>query len=265
MKMRFRNKVVWITGASSGIGEALAYAFSREGAHLILTARRRDRLEAVQNACTGEGKILLLPFDVTNYDCHATMVGAAIEHFGQVDILVNNAGVSQRSLALETDFSVDRRIMEVNYFSVISLTKTLLPYMIERGGGQIAVVSSLLGKFSTPLRSAYCASKHALHGYFDALRSEVYNQGIRITLICPGFVRTEVSIHALRGDGQEHGRMDDAIEKGMPAEVCARHILNALHKRKEEVYIARYEKIALHLKRFAPGLLSRLMRTIKVA
>jgi len=141
--MRFRNKVVWITGASSGIGEALAYAFAREGAHLILTARRRERLEAVRDACTGEGKRLLLPFDVTDYDCHPTMVGAAIEHFGQVDILVNNAGVSQRSLVLETDFSVDRRIMEVNYFSVVSLTKTVL-------------------------RSAYCASKHALHGYFDA-------------------------------------------------------------------------------------------------
>jgi len=238
--MRFRNKVVWITGASSGIGEALAYAFAREGAHLILTARRRERLEAVRDACTGEGKRLLLPFDVTDYDCHPTMVGAAIEHFGQVDILVNNAGVSQRSLVLETDFSVDRRIMEVNYFSVVSLTKTVL-------------------------RSAYCASKHALHGYFDALRAEVYDSNIHITLICPGFVRTEVSLHALRGDGQEHGRMDETIEKGMPAEVCARHILNALHKRKEEVYIARYEKIALYLKRFAPGLFSKLIRRAKVA
>jgi len=240
--MRFRNKVVWITGASSGIGEALAYAFAREGAHLILTARRRERLEAVRDACTGEGK-----------------------HFGQVDILVNNAGVSQRSLVLETDFSVDRRIMEVNYFSVVSLTKTVLPYMIERGGGQIAVVSSLLGKFSTPLRSAYCASKHALHGYFDALRAEVYDKNIHITLICPGFVRTEVSLHALRGDGQEHGQMDETIAKGMPAEVCARHILNALHKRKEEVSIARYEKIALYLKRFTPGLFSKLIRKAKVA
>jgi short-subunit dehydrogenase len=238
--MRFRNKVVWITGASSGIGEALAYAFSREGAHLILTARRRERLDAVRDACTGQGKILLLPFDVTDYDCHPTMVGAAIEHFGQVDILVNNAGVSQRSLVLETDFRVDRRIMEVNYFSVVSLTKTVL-------------------------RSAYCASKHALHGYFDALRAEVYDKNIFVTLICPGFVRTEVSLHALRGDGQEHGRMDDTIEHGMPAEVCARHILNALHKRKEEVYIARYEKVALYLKRFVPGLFSKLIRKAKVA
>ncbi|OYT72820.1 MAG: short chain dehydrogenase [Armatimonadetes bacterium JP3_11] len=263
--MRFRNKVVWITGASSGIGEALAYAFSREGAHLILTARRRDRLETVRNACTSEGKVLLLPFDVTDYDSHPRMVGAAIEHFGQVDLLINNAGISQRSLVLETDFSVDRRIMEVNYFSVISLTKTVLPYMIERGGGHIAVVSSLLGKFSTPRQSAYCASKHALHGYFDSLRSEVYDQGIRITLICPGFVRTEVSIHALRGDGQEHGQLDNRIARGMPAEVCARHIVNALYKRKEEVYIARYEKIALYLKRFAPGLLSKLMRKIKLS
>ncbi|MFN3690143.1 MAG: SDR family oxidoreductase [Fimbriimonadales bacterium] len=262
--MRFRNKVVWITGASSGIGEALAYAFSREGAHLILTARRRDRLEAVKSACGGDGKILLLPFDVTDYAFHPTAVAAAIEHFGQVDILINNAGISQRSLVLETDFSVVRRIMEVNYFSVISLTKTVLPYMIERGSGHIAVVSSLLGKFSTPRQSAYCASKHALHGYFDSLRTEVYDQGIRITLICPGFVRTEVSLHALRGDGQEYGVLDNRIAQGMPAAVCARHILNALHKGKEEVYIARYEKIALYLKRFAPGLLSKLMRRVKL-
>ncbi|MDW8106178.1 MAG: SDR family oxidoreductase [Armatimonadota bacterium] len=263
--MRFRNKVVWITGASSGIGEALAYAFAREGAHLILTARRRERLEAVRDACTGASKVVLLPFDVTDYECHSTMVAAAIEHFGQVDILVNNAGVSQRALALETHFSVDRRIMEVNFFSVVSLTKTILPYMIERGGGHIAVVSSLLGKFSTPLRSAYCASKHALHGYFDALRSEVYDKNIFVTLICPGFVRTEVSLHALRGDGSEHGQMDETIAKGMPAEVCAQRILNALYKRKEEVYIARYELIALYLKRFAPGLFSKLIRKAKVA
>jgi len=263
--MRFRNKVVWITGASSGIGEALAYAMAREGAHLILTARRRERLEAVRNACAGPGKVLLLPFDVTDYECHPTMVGAAIEHFGQVDILVNNAGISQRSLVLETDFSVDRRIMEVNFFSVVSLTKTLLPYMVERGSGHIAVVSSLLGKFSTPLRSAYCASKHALHGFFDALRAEVYDKNIYVTLICPGFVRTEVSLHALRGDGSEHGQMDDTIAKGMPPDVCARRIVNALYKRKEEVYIARYELIALYLKRFAPGLFSKLIRKAKVA
>ncbi|MDW8050867.1 MAG: SDR family oxidoreductase [Armatimonadota bacterium] len=262
--MRFRDKVVWITGASSGIGEALAYAFAREGAHLILTARRRERLEAVRDACAGTGKVLLLPFDVTDYECHPTMVAAAIEHFGQVDILVNNAGVSQRALALETDFRVERRIMEVNFFSAVSLTKTVLPYMIERGGGHIAVVSSLLGKFSTPWRSAYCASKHALHGYFDALRAEVYDKNIYITLICPGFVRTEVSLHALRGDGSEHGQMDETIAKGMPADVCARRILDAIHKRKEEVYIARYELIALYLKRFAPGLFSKLIRKAKV-
>lgn len=262
--MRFQSKVVWITGASSGIGEALAYAFSKEGAHLVLTARRTNRLEQVKNACQGSGKILLLPFDLTQHDLHATMVGAVIEHFEQVDVLVNNAGVSQRSRVIETDFSVDRRIMELNYFSVVSLTKHVLPFMLQRGQGHIVVISSLLGKFSTPLRSAYCASKHALHGYFDALRAEIANEGIFLTLICPGWVRTEVSQHALLGDGGEHGEIDPSIAKGMDPHRCAQRIVKAVHKRKEEVAIAGIEGIALWLKRFAPGWLSKLIRKVRV-
>ncbi len=263
--MRFRNKVVWITGASSGIGEALAYAFSEEGAHLVLTARRQDRLQAVQDACKGEGKVLLLPFDVTQLDCHPTMVGAVIEHFGQIDVLVNNAGVSQRSLIVETDFSVDRRIMELNYFSVISLTKHTLPYMLQREQGHLVVISSLLGKFSTPLRSAYCASKHALHGYFESLRAELYDKGIRVTMVCPGFVRTEVSQHALRGDGSEHGQMDPTIAKGLDPHKVAKRIVNAVAKRKEEVAIAGPEIIGLYLSKYAPGLFRKLIRRVRVA
>ncbi len=262
--MRFRNKVVWITGASSGIGEALAYAFSAEGAHLVLTARRQERLEQVKNACKGEGKILLLPFDMTHLDCHATMVGAVIEHFGQVDVLVNNAGVSQRSLVMETDFSVDRRIMELNYFSVVHLTKQVIPFMLQHEGGHIVVVSSLLGKFSTPLRSAYCASKHALHGYFNALRAELYDQGIRVTIVCPGFVKTEVSQHALRGDGTEHGQVDPSIAKGLEPNKVAQRIVDAIHKKKEEVFIAGPEGFALLINRFAPGLFSKIIRKARV-
>ncbi|MEN3001294.1 MAG: SDR family oxidoreductase [Armatimonadota bacterium] len=261
---RFREKVVWITGASSGIGEALAYAFSREGAHLVLSARRKERLEQVREKCTGTGKVLILPFDITHIECHPTMVGAAIEHFGQIDILVNNAGISQRSRVQETLLEVDRRLMEVNFFGVISLTKAVLPYMLQRGSGHIVVISSLLGKFGIPLRSAYCASKHALHGFFDALRAEVQDQGIWVTLICPGWVRTEVSIHALRGDGSEHGVVDPPIAKGMDPNVCARHILNAVHRRKAEVYIAGPEKIGVYLKRFVPGFFNWAIRRVKV-
>ncbi|GBC92361.1 Putative oxidoreductase SadH [bacterium HR15] len=261
---RFREKVVWITGASSGIGEALAYAFSREGAHLVLSARRTERLEQVRANCTGPGKVLLLPFDITQTDCHSTMVAAVIEHFGQVDILVNNAGISQRSLAQETLLEVDRRLMEVNYFGVISLTKAVLPFMLQRGRGHLVVISSLLGKFGIPLRSAYCASKHALHGFFDALRAELHDQGIRVTLICPGWVRTEVSMHALRGDGSEHGIVDPSIAKGMDPNVCARRILNAIHKRKAEAYIAGPEKLGIYLKRLAPGLLHWIVRRLPI-
>ncbi len=262
--MRFREKVVWITGASSGIGEALAYAFSREGAHLVLSARRQEQLEQVRDRCTGDGKVLILPFDITHTECHPTMVGAVIEHFGRVDILVNNAGISQRSLAQETRLEVDRRIMEVNFFGVISLTKATLPFMLQRGSGHLVVISSLLGKFGIPLRSAYCASKHALHGFFDALRAELHDHGIRVTLICPGWVRTEVSLHALRGDGSEHGEIDPPIAKGMDPTVCARHILNAVYKRKEEVYIAGGEKLGAYLKRFTPSFFNWAIRRVRV-
>jgi NADP-dependent 3-hydroxy acid dehydrogenase YdfG len=263
--MRFRNKVVWITGASSGIGEALAYAFSREGAHLALTARRRERLEAVRDACTGQGKILLLPFDVTDYDCHPTMVGAAIEHFGQVDILVNNAGVSQRSLVLETDFSVDRRIMEVNYFSVVSLTKTVLPYMIERGGGHIAVVSSCwassarrCARRTAPLNTRCTATSMRCDR-----RSTTKTSSLRSSArdLCARRSRCT----RCAATGRNTGAWTTRLSMACPPRVCARHILNALHKRKEEVYIARYEKVALYLKRFVPGLFSKLIRKAKVA
>jgi len=164
----------------------------------------------------------------------------------------------------ETRLKVDKRIMEVNYFGVISLTKATLPFMLLRGSGHLVVISSLLGKFGIPLRSAYCASKHALHGFFDALRAEVQDRGIMVTLICPGWVRTEVSLHALRGDGSEHRQMDTPIAKGMDPHVCARHILNAVYKRKTEVYIAGAEKMGVYLKRFTPGLFNWIIRRMRV-
>jgi len=262
--MRFKDQVVWITGASSGIGEALAYAFSREGAKLVLSGRREAELERVKQSCDGsKDRILVLPLDLTQFDSFAGKTGIAQNHSGRIDILVNNGGVSQRSLVKETDFAVDLAVMNTNYFGSVGLTKAVLPAMLARKSGHIVVISSLMGYLDTPLRSAYAASKHALHGYFDSLRAELWRDNIKITMVCPGFVRTEVSINALRSDGSRHGKMDNAQEKGMSAERCAAKTLDAIARGREEVMIGGKEVMAVYVKRFLPSLYSKMIRRVK--
>ncbi len=261
--MKFRNSVVWITGASSGIGEACAYEFSRQGAKLILSARREDRLAAIRAKCRDPREVFVLPMDMTEIDLIPHRSRQAAEVFGPIDLVVHNAGISQRSLATESDLSVDRRIMEVNYFSIVALTKELLPNMIERKQGQVAVVSSVTGFVGTPLRSAYAASKHALHGFFDSLRAEVHDHGISVTLICPGFIQTEISKSALVGDGSEYQVMDQAQQNGMPVAKCARKIVKAIYLRKREVFIGGKEIAGIYLKKWFPGVAATVVRKIK--
>jgi short-subunit dehydrogenase len=257
--------VIWITGASSGIGEALAYAWAARGAKLILSARRREVLERVKARCQRkEEDILLLPLDLAESETMEAKAKEALGYFGKVDILVHNGGISQRSLVKETDLSVDRRIMEVNFFGTVALTKALLPSMLANKTGRFVVVTSLVGKFGTPYRSAYAASKHALHGFFDSLRAELWQEGIRVTLICPGFIKTEVSINALQGDGSALNQMDDAQAKGMSAEACAKAILRAVDRDAEERYIGGREVMGIYLKRFFPRLFSRILRKARV-
>jgi len=260
----FDNKTVWITGASSGIGEALAQQLSRRGAHLILSARNTGELERVRQSTATPERHRVFPLDVSQPEQLAAKTAELLQQTDKIDVLINNAGISQRALANETDLEVDRRIMEVNYFGTIALSKAVLPAMIERGSGQIVAVSSLAGIFGTPLRSAYAASKHALHGFFDSLRTEVHGDNILITLICPGFVRTNVSLNALTGTGAPQGTMDNAQEAGMAADVFAQKMLRAIEKQQEEAVIAGREKIAVMLKRLAPRLLSYVMRRIDV-
>src|SRR5437867_4801294 len=217
--MRFRDQVVWITGASSGIGEAVAVAFSREGAKLVVSARNVAELERVRQACAGSGH-RVLPLDLTRSDSFP----AAVAEVGDVDILVHSGGVSQRSLAADTDLATDRAIMEVNFFGTVALTKAVLPSMIARKSGHIVPISSVVGYVGTPLRSAYAASKHALHGYFDSLRAEVAKDGVAITIVCPGYIRTNVSRNAMTGDGSMFGRMDDTHKSAMTPEQCARRV-----------------------------------------
>lgn len=253
------RKRVWITGASSGIGEALAREFHRAGAKVILSARREEELKRVQAECGEEGSTKILPLDISATDELEQKAKVALEIFGGIDILVNNAGVTQRSLVKDTELEVYRRLMEVNFFGAVALTKAILPSMIENKTGHIVVISSLVGKFGTPLRSGYAAAKHALHGFFDSLRAEVTRYGIKVTLVCPGYIRTDISLHALRGDGSLHNKMDSGQEKGMAVERCAQEILKSIALGREEVYVGGRDKYIVYLKRFFPGLFSRMI------
>lgn len=262
--MRFRDSVVWVTGASSGIGEHLARLFHAEGAHVVLSARREDALNRVAEACDGPGDTMILPLDVTDETAIGTAAGQVSARFGRVDILVNNAGLTQRGRIAETSLDVYRRIMDVNFFGPLMLTKAVLPSMTERGSGRIVCVTSVAGKYGSPMRSGYNAAKHAAHGFFDSLREEVARHGIDVTLIVPGTVRTDVSLNALRGDGSLYGRMDPFLASGMDPADCAGRILDAVHARKREVLIASgAARRNVWLKRLSPALLSWVTRRRK--
>jgi short-subunit dehydrogenase len=263
-RMPFTDKKVWITGASSGIGEALAYAFSNAGAQLILSSRNLDRLNEVASRCAQPERHLVLPLDLMDQSKHETTALEALNKLGSIDILVNNGGISQRCFACETSMETDRKIMETNFFGTMGLTKAVLPSMLKRRSGHIVVISSLVGKVGTPLRSTYSASKHALHGFFDSLRAEVRKENIKVTIVCPGFIRTNISINAMAADGSCHGVMDDAQASGMPAEECARQILQAVQKGKEEVYIGGKELLGIYINRFFPRLFNRIIARAKV-
>lgn len=257
----FTGKVVWITGASSGIGEAVALAMAQTGARLVLSARRADELQRVATL-TGlpDANVLVLPLDIIDRASFPEKVATVRQHFGRVDYLFQNAGITQRGLVAETDFSVYERLMDVNFFGVVALTQAVLPLMLEQKSGHFVVTSSVAGKLGTKERSGYCASKHALHGFFDALRAETHEAGLRVTLVCPGYIRTPISLHALSASGEAHGRMDANQEKGMAPAEFARQLLQAVSRQREEVYIGGFETYGIYLKRFFPSLLSRIIR-----
>ena len=254
--MRYLNKTVWITGASSGIGEALAVAWSREGASVILSARNVQELERVRAGCVSPERHRVLPLDLSD----TAAIVAAAATVPAVDVVVHSGGVSQRALVAETDLATDRAIMEVNYFGTIALTKAVLPSMLARRSGHFVPISSVIGHVGVPTRSAYAASKHALHGFFDALRAENEKHGIRVTIICPGFIRTRVSENALRGDGSKHGKMDETHRNAMLPEDAAPRIIDGVAKNKLEVRVGGKEIHAIILKRLFPSLAARVIR-----
>lgn len=264
MTSSIAGKVAWLTGASSGIGEALAHALAEEGAKLVLSARRADELSRVQAGCHRPKEHLSLPLDLLQPDTFESAVRAVFNRFGQVDLLIHCAGISQRGTAVDTQMHVIEHVMSLNYVAPVTLTKLVLPSMIERRSGHIVAVSSLLGKFGAPHRAAYSASKHALIGFFDSLRAEVHEYGIDVTVVCPGFVQTNASRNALCSDGTPYDKMDEEIRTGMPSDLCARKILRAVKARKREVYIGGKERWAIYLNRYMPALFSRLLRERKL-
>jgi dehydrogenase/reductase SDR family member 7B len=260
----FKNKRVWITGASSGIGEALAYAFAEKGAHLVLSARNETELNRVAAACVGAASVLIQPLDLSKHDTLPTIAESVLKRVGKIDILLNNGGISQRSLAHETSLEVDKKLMDVNYFGTVALTRAVLPNMLLHQLGHIVTITSLMGKFGAPLRSSYAASKHALHGFFDSLRAEIGDTPIQVTMICPGFVRTNISKNALTGGGKPQGTMDDATEHGLSPDVLADKILRAIEKGKLEAYFGGKEVMGIYLKRFIPTWFAGYLKKAKV-
>ena len=227
----------------------------------MLSARRENELRRVANATQlPPENVLVLPMDMTDEAHLPAHVQTVLNHFGQINYVFQNAGITQRGTVAETKFDVYRQLMEVNYFGVVALTKAVLPHMIARKTGHFVVTSSVAGKIGTKQRSGYCASKHALHGFFDALRAETHDAGLRVTIVCPGYIQTPISLHALAADGQVHGKMDSNQEKGMIPDEFARQLLRAVSQQKEEVYIGGLETYGIYLKRFLPGILARILR-----
>ncbi|MEE2919818.1 MAG: SDR family oxidoreductase [Bacteroidota bacterium] len=262
---RWNNQIVWVTGASSGIGKACAEAWARRGATVVLSARKQATLEDVAAPLREAGATVhVVTLDLAEAQSLPGVAQHVETEIGPVDIMVHCGGISQRSKAIDTDLDVDRRVMEIDYFGTLALTKALLPGMVKRGRGHFVVVTSLMGLFSSPLRSGYCGAKHALHGFFEALRAEHHDDGLKVTMVCPGFIRTNISLNAVVGDGSQQGTMDAKTGAGMTAEQCAERMIIAVERDKAEVLIGRYEILAAYIKRLSPALLRRIVRRAAV-
>ncbi len=258
--MTFAGQVVWITGASSGIGEATAYAFARAGARLVLSSRRTDELERVRHGCERPDDHHVVALDLGRAETFPALVAQVLARCGVIDVLVNNGGVSQRARATDTTAAIERVLMEVNYFGPVALTKAVLPAMRARGAGRVVVVSSVMGHLGTPGRSTYAAAKHALHGYFDSLRAELWREGITVTLVCPGYVNTAISAHALGPQGEQRGPGAAEHRSGIAPERCAATIVRATARGRSEVYVGGWEVAGIYLQRFVPAILRRIVR-----
>lgn len=261
--MDLKNKVIWITGASSGIGEALAYACAAEGAKLVLSARRETDLNRVAKGCKlDEQFILILPLDLEQTENIDGKTSIVLQKFGCIDVLVNNGGMGNRTMAVNTSTAIDRKIMEINFFGTVNLSRSVAKVMQKQKSGKIVVITSIMGRYGMPLYSAYAASKHALYGYFESLRQELFADNVKVQIIAPGFINTDVSTKLITEDGSPYGVKSQAQEKGMKASDCARGIVNAIKGNSDHKFVGGYEIFSVYVKQFFPRLFYRLMRVM---
>lgn len=258
--MYFRNKVIWITGASSGIGAELAAQLARQGAKLVLTARRPDVLEQIKSSHTENDNIHILPADITDNKNITALCNDAVSAYGHIDIVIHSAGTSQRSLAEDTTEKVYRQLMEVNFFAPVLISKNLLPHFKQQGTGHIVAISSMAGLMGFPMRTGYAAAKHALKGFFETLQTEHNIPGMHITIVSPGRINTPISLSALTADGAHHGVMDKGQEQGIPVQHCAGKILAGIENKKKHVIIARGERLLWWIWWLTPAIYYRIAR-----
>jgi short-subunit dehydrogenase len=257
------GKIFWVTGASSGIGKALCQSLASQGAYLILSSREVKTLEHVKSELTNSDKHHILPLDLADSVNFDFITENAWSLFGKIDYLINNGGISQRSLCLETDESVDRRLMEVDYFGTIKLTKSVARKMVFNRSGSIVSIASIAGKVGSQYRSAYSAAKHAMIGFMDCLRAEITQFGVKIIVVCPGWVQTDISRNALTGDMSKFDQLDKEIENGMPVERFIKRLIKAIQSNKEEVIIAEgLPFFAVHARRLLPNLFHKIIRKV---
>lgn len=263
---KLSNKVIWVTGASSGIGEQLVYQLAGRNNTIIISSRRAIELKRVKSNCPAESqnKIHILPIDLSDIASLDAIADEAINLHGKVDVLFNNGGISQRSMVKDTLFEVDQRLINVNFLSTIKLTKKVLPGMIKNNSGHIVLTSSLVGKFGTPFRSSYAASKHALHGFYEALAAESWQNNIFVTLFCGGYIKTNISFNAIAGDGKSHNKLDDNQAKGKTAQEAAAAMIKAVEANKQELYFGGKEVMGVYIKRLFPALFRRIVRKMQI-
>ena len=261
----FAHKVVWITGASSGLGAALAKAFAAQDAQVVLTARRVEVLEQVRQTLKSPERHLVVAADVTNEADVRHAYATVLEQKGRIDYLINNAGLSQRALITDTSMQTERAIMEVDYFSQVFFTKTVLPTFLSQKTGRIVFISSVAGLLGTQYRATYSAAKAAIHLWANSLRAEVAEHGVQVSVVFPGFVKTNVSFNALNGEGKPQGHQDSAIENGLDADEFAHTVLQALAEGQEYVVVGGLkEKLGVLVSRLSPKLLYKMIRKTKV-
>ncbi|MCA6220889.1 SDR family NAD(P)-dependent oxidoreductase [Photorhabdus antumapuensis] len=253
--MNLAGKNIWVIGASMGIGHALVKELDSYTTNLVISSRKEDLLKKLATEINLPEENVI-PFDITNHDEAKEAVYKVLQLMGSIDCIIFTAGVSQRSLITDTQLFVYDKLMNLNFLSIVNIALTILPSMIEKKSGYFVVLSSVAGKFGTPNRSGYAASKNALHGFFESLRAEHMKDNISVTLVCPGFINTDITIRSLTGNGEPYQRIDSELEHGIPVDLCARKIVKAIISEKREIYPGgNREVIGVYLNRFFPRLL----------